>query len=292
MQSGIYCPSITPLTADGEFDFAAWEAHLDNLTQAGVNGILIFGSIGEFYSFSSEEKIEATKFAKSCLGDRTQLLVGTGTNSLDETTQLTRKARAAGADGAVVVSPYYFGPTEEQAEQYFTELARATDTPLILYNFPDRTGTDLSPSLVGRLSSANPNIVGLKDTVDSIAHNRQEIKATGDNFAVLSGFDEYYISNRIAGGAGVLSGLTNVVPETFVKMHRSYEDQDYGTALSYASAISRLMAVYEVGDWFIPTIQYATRVKTALNFKVGTRAHHIPLSDSEKQLIETLVFEI
>ena len=292
MQSGIYCPSITPLTADGEFDFAAWEEHLNHLAEAGINGILIFGSIGEFYSFSSEEKIEATKFAKSCLGDRVQLLVGTGTNCLDETIQLTQAAGAAGADGAVVVSPYYFGPTEEQAEQYFTELARATETPLILYNFPDRTGTDLSPSLVGRLSSANPSIVGLKDTVDSVAHNRQQIKATRDNFAVFSGFDEYYISNRIAGGAGVLSGLTNVVPEIFVKMHRAYENQDYETALSCASGISSLMAVYEVGDWFIPTIQYATQVKTALNFEVRTRAHHIPLSDSEKQSIETLVSEI
>ncbi|MDK7915789.1 dihydrodipicolinate synthase family protein, partial [Staphylococcus lugdunensis] len=101
---------------------------------------------------------------------------------------------------------------------------------MILYNFPARTGSDLTPSLVANLAEKYPNIVGIKDTVDTISHTRAMIEATrrvNPDFVVFSGFDEYYTPNRIAGGNGVICGLTNVEPETFASLHKAYEASDF-----------------------------------------------------------------
>ncbi len=108
---------------------------------------------------------------------------------------------------------------------------------MILYNFPARTGTDLTPELVASLAAKHPNICGIKDTVDTISHTRKVVRAAravNPDFTVFSGFDEYYLVNRVSGGNGVLCGLTNVEPETFVKMHAAYEEGDFATAVACA----------------------------------------------------------
>lgn len=255
MFTGVYCPSITPLQSDGSIDFPAWEAHLERLISGGISGVLIFGSIGEFYALSMEQKKQAIEFVGRVVKGRMQFLIGSGSTKIAEAKELNAYGHEHGADAAVVVSPYYFGPSDALATKYFTELAEASELPIMLYNFPDRTGNDLSPELISTIAAAHPNIVGVKDTVDSAAHTRRVIRDAPDDFSVLSGFDEYYLPNRIAGGQGVLCGLTNVVPEIFGAMHRAYESGDVTAAAQYAGKIAALMSVYEVGDHFIHTIK-------------------------------------
>ena len=264
MFKGIFCPSITITDDEGKIDYDLWGKHLDHLADAGVNGVLLFGSIGEFYSVSLADKEAALEFAVKRAGERMKVFAGVGDTTYANVIEFTKFAEKAGADAVLAVSPYYFGPSPLTAENYFGGIAEATKLPVILYNFPARTGTDLTPELVASLAAKHPNICGIKDTVDTISHTRKVIRAAravNPDFTVFSGFDEYYLVNRVSGGNGVLCGLTNVEPETFVKMHAAYEEGDFATAVACAERISKLMAVYDVCDLFVSAIKAAVKVK-------------------------------
>ena len=264
MFKGIFCPSITITDDEGKIDYDLWGKHLDHLADAGVNGVLLFGSIGEFYSVSLADKEAALEFAVKRVGERMNVFAGVGDTTYANVIEFTKFAEKAGADAVLAVSPYYFGPSPLTAENYFGGIAEATKLPVILYNFPARTGTDLTPELVASLAAKHPNICGIKDTVDTISHTRKVIRAAravNPDFTVFSGFDEYYLVNRVSGGNGVLCGLTNVEPETFVKMHAAYEEGDFATAVACAERISKLMAVYDVCDLFVSAIKAAVKVK-------------------------------
>ncbi|MDD7586234.1 MAG: dihydrodipicolinate synthase family protein [Corynebacterium glucuronolyticum] len=291
MLKGTICPSITPMTSEGTIDYDAWGDHLDCLIDAGIHGILIFGSIGEFYAIPAEEKKTAIAWACDHVAGRTALLVGTGGNDVREVIDLTNFAHDKGATASVIVSPFYFGPSPDLAIEYFNKVAGSTKSPIILYNFPDRTGSDLSAPIVDKLAKANPNIIGVKDTIDSIAHNRSLISAVGSDLSIFSGFDEYYISNRIAGGAGIISGLTNIIPEIFVAMHESYESGAFAEAISFASRISAFMGLYSIGDNFIHTIKTAVRLRTGADMFTGTREPYLSLSSAEVDQLRELIRE-
>ena len=264
MFKGIFCPSITITDDEGKIDYDLWGKHLDHLADAGVNGVLLFGSIGEFYSVSLADKEAALEFAVKRVGERMKVFAGVGDTTYANVIEFTKFAEKAGADAVLAVSPYYFGPSPLTAENYFGGIAEATKLPVILYNFPARTGTDLTPELVASLAAKHPNICGIKDTVDTISHTRKVIRAAravNPDFTVFSGFDEYYLVNRVSGGNGVLCGLTNVEPETFVKMHAAYEEGDFATAVACAERISKLMAVYDVCDLFVSAVKAAVKVK-------------------------------
>lgn len=289
MFTGVFCPSITPLHEDGTIDYPAWERHLEFLIESRISGVLIFGSIGEFFSFSTEEKEDALAFAAKTVGGRTKLFAGTGSTRIEETLRLNSLSAELGYDAVVVVSPYYFGPSDAQARQFFSEVAEKSPIPVLLYNFPERTGTDLHADMVASIAADSANVVGIKDTVDSAAHTRRTIAATAEDFSVLSGFDEYYLDNRMAGGNGILSGLTNVVPEIFVRMHEAYESGDFAGAIRQARKISGLMALYEIGDHFIPTIKAATALRRGTEISSSTREPSLPLTSSDSRRIHVLL---
>ena len=125
MFEGIFCPSITITDAAGAIDYELWGRHLDHLAEAGLDGVLLFGSIGEFYAFPSEVKKEALAFAVERVAGRMKVLLGVGDTAMDRVLDLTAFAERAGADGVVAVSPYYFGPSAPCAEEYFGAIAGA-----------------------------------------------------------------------------------------------------------------------------------------------------------------------
>ena len=177
MFEGVFCPSITITNVDGTIDYDNWGKHLDHLIDAGIDGVLLFGSIGEFYAIAVKTKAEAVRFAVSKVAGRMKVLVGVGDTNLDNVRTLAAESEVAGADALVAVSPYYFGPSPDCAKRYFSAVAKATTLPVILYNFPARTGNDLTPELVADLAAENQNIIGIKDTVDTISHTRKVIAA-------------------------------------------------------------------------------------------------------------------
>lgn len=294
MFKGIYNPCITPLQENGSIDFEGLAQHISHLIEAKINGILFFGSIGEFYSFSLSEKKALVDFAVPYIKNRTKTLIGIGSNNIDETIELGNYAKEKGASGVVVISPYYFGPSDEAAKEYFTQIAQNVDLPIMLYNFPARTGNDLSPSLIEYLAKTCKNIVAVKDTVDNISHTRkiiEKVKKVREDFCVLSGFDEYYVANRIAGGDGVLCGLTNVAPEIFIKLHETYEEKNFQNVEKFANQVSRLMALYDTTDLFVSGIKIATQ-KMGLNIKTSIRKPFVKATLAQEQMIEKILKEV
>lgn len=260
MFGGILSPIITVLDEQGRLDFNGNALHINRLIANGINGILFLGSIGEFFALSLEEKKEFIRFAVKTVDKRVPVLIGTGGTVQAEVIELTRFAEQAGADAAVVISPYYFKLDQETIYRYYAELARSTSLPIMLYNFPDRTAADLGPELVRRLATEFNHIVAIKDTVDNISHTRKLIQAVKDkrpDFSVLSGFDEYLIPNLMAGGDGVLSGLTNIVPEVFAGLMQAYAAKELDKVTAAQTKISLLMNLYDVTSPFIAGIKGA-----------------------------------
>ncbi|MEE1296286.1 MAG: dihydrodipicolinate synthase family protein [Bifidobacterium sp.] len=289
--SGVICSSITITKDDGTIDYELWGRHLDHLADAGIDGVLVFGSIGEFYAFDLETKERAVDFVVRHVAGRMKVLAGIGDRDMDRVLAFAKSAERAGADAVVVVSPYYFGPTPATAEVFFGTVADSVDLPVILYNFPARTGSDLTPELVARLAAAHPNIVGMKDTVDTISHTRKVIAAVRKvrpGFAVFSGFDEYYVVNRVSGGVGVICGLTNVEPETFATLRDAYDRRDAAAAVPAAERISRLMAIYDQADLFVSAIKGAVRAK---GLPISTRIQEpaVQLTDDQYRAIQEIL---
>lgn len=293
MFKGIYTPIITILQEDGAFDFPHMEKHINNLIDNGINGILFLGSLGEFFAFSLEEKKQLIDFAVAAVDKRVPVIVGIGGTIMEEVIALGKYAKAAGADAVIVVSPYYFGPTDQAAEIYFGGIAEAVDIPIMLYNFPTKTGNDLSPDLVCKLALKHPNIVALKDTVDNISHTRkliQKVKAARPDFSILSGFDEYYLVNRISGGDGVLCGLTNVEPKLFATLHAAYENKDFAVMQKSAQQVSTLMKLYDTTDLFVTGIKAAVKAK-GLEISTYTKNPAVQLTAEQYQNIKTILAE-
>ena len=291
MFKGVLSPIITILDEQGRIDFKGNETHINRLIDNGINGILFLGSIGEFFALSMEEKKEFIKFAIKTVNKRVPVLIGTGGTVQAEVIELTRFAEQAGADAAVVISPYYFKLNTETIYQYYASIARSTSLPIVLYNFPDRTSYDLTPELVLSLVKEFDNIVGIKDTVDNISHTRkmiQLVKTERPDFSVLSGFDEYLIPNLMAGGDGVLCGLTNIIPQVFAGLMNAYAAKDLdGVAVAQAK-ISLLMNLYDVSQPFIAGIKGAAAA-TGHPFVPAVKEPATGLTTTQLQTIQELL---
>ncbi|MGF6952244.1 4-hydroxy-tetrahydrodipicolinate synthase [Neobacillus sp. B4I6] len=260
MFKGVFSPVITILDQTGKIDFHGMHEHIDYLINNGIDGLLFLGSMGEFFAFTEEEKKKLITFAIETVNHRVPVLIGTGGTSVEEVVKLTQFTEVQGADAAVVISPYYFKLDDENLYNYYAAVAQSTKLPIVIYNFPERTNVNISPELVLMLVQDFPNIVAIKDTVDNISHTRQLIqgvKSAVKDFSVFSGFDEYLVPNLMAGGDGVLCGLTNVVPELFCKLFKAYQGGDFSTVVTSQQKISELMSIYDASQPFVAAMKTA-----------------------------------
>ncbi|SUT96160.1 dihydrodipicolinate synthase family protein [Actinobacillus lignieresii] len=289
---GINSPVITIMTDEGKIDYPNMEKHINRLINAGLDGLLFFGSIGEFYSISLSEKKEFIDWVVKLVNKRTQVIIGVGDTSIDNVIELSQYSEKTGADAIIVISPYYFPLSNQAAIDYFGKIAESTSLPIMLYNFPERTNSDLNPDIVCELAKKYPNIAGIKDTVDNISHTRhlcQKIKPIRPDFGILSGFDEYYISNRISGGDGVLCGLTNVVPEEFVKLHKAFEEKDFITLEKVAKKISHMMQLYQITPLFTTGIKVAVKIVSGIDMSIYTKVPSVLLTQKQFDQIKIIL---
>lgn len=264
MKGSYITPAITALDEKGNLDHEALKALYDHLIKGGVDGILILGSIGEFFALSVETKKELIRLAVRHINKRTQLLVGTASMDVKETLELNRYALEQGADGVMVISPYYFWLSEANLEAYYDHVAGACPGDFYLYNFPDRTGYDLSPKVALNLVRRHQNIVGIKDTLSGMDHTRDMIKLIKPefpDFKVYSGFDDNFAHNVLSGGDGCVAGLSNLAPELCSDWVKAVNQGDLDKTVQIQRIIDKLMSIYQVGKPFIPYIKKAMMLK-------------------------------
>ena len=253
-------PVVTALDRQGHVDVEANLRIYDFLIENGMDGILIFGSIGEFFAIPMEEKRELLKKAIAHIKGRVTVYAGTCHMELDQCVEFSNYALELGADGVMVISPYYFSLPDSGILNFYDRLAEGIKGDLLLYNFPDRTGHDLSADLIYDLVSRHENIVGIKDTVSTMGHTRgiiQKVKKDYPNFQVFSGFDEFFGHNVLSGGDGCVAGLSNFAPEVASAYARAARTDDLAGMVQCQQKVDSLMAIYDVAPQFIPIIKKA-----------------------------------
>ncbi|MGH8130028.1 MAG: 4-hydroxy-tetrahydrodipicolinate synthase, partial [Steroidobacteraceae bacterium] len=179
---------VTPMTESGDIDHVAFGRLLDWHAREGSDGVVIGGTTGESATVTATEAAELLQIAVQRIGGRLPVIAGTGGNSTAESVERTRTACELGADGVLVVTPYYNRPPQEGLYRHFSVVADAASVPLILYNVPSRTACDLLPETVERLAG-HPQIIGIKEATGNIARGVEILERCGDDFLLFSGDD-------------------------------------------------------------------------------------------------------
>ena len=211
MFTGSMVALVTPFK-DGKVDWQSLQGLVDFHLQSGTHGIVPCGTTGESATLSHQEHDEVIRSVIKSVNKRVPVIAGTGSNSTDEAVRLTREAEKSGADGALMISPYYNRPTQEGIYQHYRKVASEVGIPIIIYNIPGRTGSKIEPETLARLAEIN-NIAGVKEATGSVDQAIDVMRLCGDRLAVYSGEDSLIFSLMALGGKGVISTVANVAPK-------------------------------------------------------------------------------
>ncbi len=211
MFSGAFTAIVTPFK-DGKVDEAAYKELIRFNIEGGVSGIVPCGTTGESPTLSHEEHKRVVEIAVKEVAGQVKVIAGSGSNSTEEALELTLHAKRVGADASLLVSPYYNKPTQEGLFRHFSKVAETADMPVVLYNIQGRTAVNIENATVARLSKV-PNIVGVKEASGSILQMSEVIRLCGADFDVLSGDDQMTFPLMALGGKGVISVVTNIIPD-------------------------------------------------------------------------------
>ncbi|AYG95847.1 4-hydroxy-tetrahydrodipicolinate synthase [Brevundimonas naejangsanensis] len=283
---GVITALITPLR-DGNVDEAAFKRLLERQIAAGVHGVVPMGTTGESATLHLDEHKRVVEQCVEIAAGRIRVIAGAGSSATDKAIELTRFAKTVGADGALVVTPYYNRPSQAGMQAHFEALADAVQLPILLYNVPGRTGVDLANETVAALS-AHPNIVGIKDATGEIARASWMRANIAGAFDLISGDDSSYLGYAAHGGVGVISVTSNVAPEAMVALHEAVQAGDLATARAWQE---RLIGLHKA--LFLDNSPSPTKYALA---KLGLCTEEVrlplaPTADAVKPAIEKALAE-
>jgi 4-hydroxy-tetrahydrodipicolinate synthase len=230
MFHGSFTALITPFR-DGAVDEKAFQELVDWQIKEGTDGLVPCGTTGESPTLSHEEHHRVVDLCIEAAAGRVPVVAGTGSNSTAEAVSLTRHAKKAGADAALVVMPYYNKPTPEGQYQHFKAVHDSADIPVIIYNIPGRSVVDMSVETMARLAKL-PNIVGVKDATADLVRPMLTRMAIGKDFCQLSGEDATVVPFLSQGGHGCISVTSNVAPRQCAELHDAWAKRDLDTVMS------------------------------------------------------------
>ena len=228
MWTGCLTALVTPFRG-GEIDLLALERLVEAQIAAGVHGLVPCGSTGESATLTHDEHIALVKAVVRLARGRIPVIAGTGSNSTAEAVRLTRAAQDAGASGALLISPYYNKPTQDGIYHHYLAVAEATTLPIVVYNIPGRTGSNILPETIARLSHVK-NVAGVKEASGSMQQVIEILATVAPDFAVWSGDDVMTLPIMAAGGVGVISVTSNVAPQRMVDLTSALLEGDLASA--------------------------------------------------------------
>jgi 4-hydroxy-tetrahydrodipicolinate synthase len=241
MFKGSLVALITPMRPDGSLDEKAFADFVEWQIAEGTHGIVPVGTTGESPTLNHDEHKRVVEIAVEVARGRVPVIAGAGSNSTAEAIELTRHAKQAGANAALIVTPYYNKPTQEGMFLHYTAIADAVELPIIIYNIPPRSVVDMSVETMARLAK-HRNIIGVKDATMNLARPLHTRRACGDDFCQLSGEDHTALSFNAAGGVGCISVTGNIAPRLLSDMQMAWQ----GGRLKDAMAIqNRLVPLHD-----------------------------------------------
>ncbi len=278
---GAFVAIVTPFI-DGKVDEKGLTDLIEFQIENGTNGIVPCGTTGESATMTHEEHHLVVELTIKTVNGRVPVLAGTGSNSTDESIKLTRHAKEAGADGALLITPYYNKPSQEGLYQHFKAVAEAVDIPIILYNVPSRTSINMLPETVARCAAIK-NIVGIKEATGSLNQISEVIRLCPDDFSVLSGDDFTCMPQVAVGGAGVISVTSNVAPKDMATMMDAALAGDFDTARKLHYKLFPLMQAM-----FIDTNPVPAKTTLHLMGKITSSAPRLPLYQMNETTLEKM----
>jgi 4-hydroxy-tetrahydrodipicolinate synthase len=255
MFKGSIVAIVTPFR-NGKFDEKAYGDLIEWHISQGTHGIVPCGTTGEASTLDFEEHYRVIEVAVKAANKRIPVIAGTGANSTDEAIDLTKKAKELGADGALLVTPYYNKPTQEGLYRHYKLIAETVDIPMVLYNVPGRTAVNMLPATVARLAEVR-NIVGIKEATGDMKQVSELIRLCGDRLAVISGDDFTTLTLLALGGKGVITVTGNIMPKDQAEMVNAWERGDIARAREFHYKLEPVNAAMFIETNPIP-------VKTAL----------------------------
>jgi 4-hydroxy-tetrahydrodipicolinate synthase len=289
--AGIIPPLVTLFDRQGAVDEEAMRRHVERLVAAGVHGVLALGTTGEVMHLTPEERRRVAALVVDQVRGRVPVLVGCAGTATDEVVAYARHAREIGATAALVIVPYYWTLTDAALEAHFAAVARAVDLPVLIYNFPAVSGRNVPPALVARLAGAHRNIMGIKETLDSVAHIAQvlaQVRPQRPDFCVLCGFEFHLLNTLLLGGDGAIPGMANVAPETAIAVYDAVRRGELAYAAELVRQRLEFPGLYELGAPFFVVVKEAMALAGQIDHAM-VRPPAVPLGDEARARLHTLL---
>jgi len=287
MFEGVLTALVTPFR-DDEIDETALRALVERQIEAGIDGLVPCGSTGESATLSHAEHRRVVEIVVQATRGRVPVVAGTGSNNTREAVELTLHAKEAGADGALLISPYYNKPTQEGIVRHYTEIAARTAFPLVPYNIPGRTASNLLPTTVARLADLE-QVVAIKEASGDLAQISEVIERCPASFSVLSGDDALTLPVLAVGGRGVISTTSNIAPSEMVALVRAFRAGDVEAA---RAAHLRLLPLFEA--LFVETNPIPLKAALHIAGRIGSeiRLPLTPLTEANRERLQVVLKEL
>ena len=267
---------VTPFNADGSVNYEKAADLAEWLINNGSDGLVVAGSTGEAATMSAEEKLELFRVVVNRINKRVPVIAGTGSNNTTDSVKMTKMAEAMGVDGALIVGPYYNKPTQEGFYQHFAAVAQSTGLPIIVYNVPGRTASNISPAIVARLAADFENIVAIKEAEGNVAQVAELYSVLPEEFTIYSGDDGLILPFMSVGATGLISVLSNIGGGILQDVMQAYED---GRVREAAKLNARMVPL--ANAMFIETNPIPVKAAVTLVTGIDAGQPRLPLTPME-----------
>lgn len=267
---------VTPFNADGSVNYEKAADLAEWLINNGSDGLVVAGSTGEAATMSAEEKLELFRVVVNRINKRVPVIAGTGSNNTADSVKMTKMAEAMGVDGALIVGPYYNKPTQEGFYQHFAAVAQSTGLPIIVYNVPERTASNISPAIVARLAADFENIVAIKEAAGNVAQVAELYSVLPEEFTIYSGDDGLILPFMSVGATGLISVLSNIGGGILQDVMQAYED---GRVREAAKLNARMVPL--ANAMFIETNPIPVKAAVTLVTGIDAGQPRLPLTPME-----------
>ncbi|MDO3506212.1 dihydrodipicolinate synthase family protein [Ralstonia pseudosolanacearum] len=286
---GIYTPAITPLTQEGNIDKGAFAEVLESLLDANVHGIVIGGSTGEYYAHTPQERFELAALAKSVIGTRVPLVVGTGAVRTEDSVEYAKAAKAIKADAILVGSPPYALPTERENAAHALTIDRAAGLPIMLYNYPGRMSVSMGREFFSTVSAASSNFVAIKESSGQTAQLHM-LAAAFPNIGISCGWDDQALEFFAWGARSWVCAGSNFIPREHIALYEACViEKNFDKGRRIMAAMLPLMDFLEGGK-FVQSIKFGCELAGLRSG--GVRAPLASLDESEKQTLQAIVIRL
>ena len=241
---GIIPAMVTPFGKDEELDADGLKKIIHFLLDSGVHGIFVSGGTGEFYALSKEEKMKIFETAVDEVDGKVPVYAGTGAESTREVLELTKIAKDAGADAAIITTPYYIKPGNHELLEHYVYIASKVDLPILVYTNPRCTGVNFDPELLLNLAEKCSNVVGIKDSTGDLTTTLNYIQTCGEKVSIMQGREPLIFATLMQGGHGSFNTWANAAPKLAVDIYDAVMKKDYGRAAKAQSEFTSLRIAY------------------------------------------------